>query len=154
MPDPLSPQQRSSHMKRIRSKDTQPELIVRKTVFGLGYRYRLHVRKLPGAPDLVFASKKKVIFVHGCFWHGHQCRKGKRPSSNTAFWNDKLDKNIRRDRKAKKALRLDGWNVMTIWECQLKKPERLKQRFINIRNKFNEEIIISIIYLFSNRFFI
>ena len=123
-------------MSRVGSYDTGPEIVVRKILHSLGYRFRLHRRDLPGVPDITLPKYRTIIFVHGCFWHGHRCRKGKRPSSNIAFWNKKLDKNNRRDREAKKTLQLGGWIVMTIWECQLKKPELLKKRLLSIRCRY------------------
>src|SRR5437764_15346089 len=106
MADKLSPARRSANMARIRSKDSAQEMVVRRLVFSLGYRYRLHAAKLPGKPDMVFASRRKVIFVHGCFWHQHQaCREGRAPGSNTGYWTPKLQRNVRRDAEAQAALR-------------------------------------------------
>src|SRR5690348_9794391 len=106
MTDKLSPARRSANMSKIRSKDSEPELVVRRLAFKLGYRFRLHGAKLPGKPDLVFAGRKKVIFVHGCFWHQHEgCREGRVPESNTAYWAPKLQRNIQRDAEAQSALR-------------------------------------------------
>jgi len=108
-------------MRRIKSKDTKPELIVRKLVHGLGYRYRLHRRDLPGKPDLVFGSRRKVIFVHGCFWHGHDdqaCLDGRAPRSNQAYWLPKLARNKLRDLASVAALESAGWDVLIIWECE------------------------------------
>lgn len=104
-------------MGRIGSKDTQPELSVRRLLHGLGYRYVLHDRRLPGKPDLVFPARRKVVFVHGCFWHGHDCGRGFRPSRNALFWAAKIDGNKCRDRRNAAALRALGWRVMTVWEC-------------------------------------
>ncbi len=116
-------------MSRVAGKDTKPEMIVRKIVHGMGYRYRLHSKKLPGRPDLVLARHKKVVLVHGCFWHGHEdCKRSKRPSSNTEFWNEKIEKNIARDTKVKKELESLGWNILTVWECETKKVEVLELR--------------------------
>jgi DNA mismatch endonuclease (patch repair protein) len=139
--DPLTPEQRSRQMARVRAVDTGPELIVRKTIFRLGYRYRLHSSKLPGRPDLVFPRLKKVVFVHGCFWHQHSCPNGqRRPKSKKRFWTRKLDDNIRRDRRQKLALRRLGWEVLVIWECETR-PRRITrlagaiQQFLNKRPK-------------------
>ncbi len=129
--DTLSTKQRSGVMSRIHGKDTTPELIVRRLVHSLGYRYRLHVRKLPGSPDLVFASRRKVIFVHGCFWHRHSCRKGRSmPTTREEFWRTKLEANRRRDNRSRRALRAQSWKVLVIWECQTrpKKYDRLRER--------------------------
>jgi len=109
---------RSALMSRIRSKDTKPELIVRKTVHALGYRYRLHRSDLPGKPDLVFAGRKKAIFVHGCFWHSHTCGRGFIPKTNVVFWETKLERNRERDREAVQRLEAMGWSCLVIWECE------------------------------------
>lgn len=127
--DTLSVEERSERMARIRGKNTRPELFVRKLVFALGYRYRLHVRDLPGQPDLVFASRRKVILVHGCFWHFHSpCSIARLPKSNLDFWGPKLEGNKARDKRNRLALRKAGWKVLTIWECQLKDTRRLEAR--------------------------
>lgn len=107
-------------MRKIRSKDTAPELTVRKIVYGLGVRYRLHRKELPGHPDLVFAGRKKVIFVHGCFWHQHEaCSGGRLPRSRNEYWDEKLRRNVERDRKNKTRLKEMGWDALTIWQCEL-----------------------------------
>ena len=117
--DPLSREQRSALMARVRCVDTAPELTVRRIVSNLGYRYRLHVAGLPGKPDLVFRRLHKVIFVHGCFWHQHTCPNGQRcPKSRVRFWRRKLDGNVERDRRQRRALRKAGWRVLVVWECQ------------------------------------
>jgi len=117
--DTLTPEERSRLMGLVRSKDTKPEMLVRRLVHALGYRYRLHDRRLPGCPDLVFPSRRKVIFVHGCFWHQHRCRMGNRmPKSRVEFWRNKLEGNRRRDQRHRKALNRQGWRVLTVWECQ------------------------------------
>jgi DNA mismatch endonuclease (patch repair protein) len=119
--DDLTPEQRKRCMSAIRGKDTKPELAVRRLVHSLGYRYRLHVRSLPGKPDLVFASRRKIIFVHGCFWHLHSRGCGARlPKSRLEYWKPKLEGNRKRDSQHLKALRAAGWDVLTIWECQAK----------------------------------
>jgi len=115
-------------MSRVRSKNSRPELAVRKLVFALGYRYRLHAKELPGTPDLVFRPRRKVIFVHGCFWHRHaNCALARMPKSRLEFWGPKLEGNRQRDDKNKRALQKKGWKVLTIWECQLAKRERLEK---------------------------
>lgn len=122
-------QQRQRNMRAIRCRDTKPEMFVRRLVHSLGYRYRLHGRSLPGRPDLVFASKKKVLFVHGCFWHRHRCKYGRVvPATRRQFWMDKLQKNSDRDRRVRRQLRALGWRSLTIWECQLKQADRLTDR--------------------------
>ena len=116
-------------MARIRGKDTKPEMLVRRLTHGLGYRYRLHGRKLPGKPDLVFSSRKKVIFVHGCFWHRHvDCRLAYEPKSNVEFWQAKFASNVKRDREVAASLKACGWKVLVIWECETKDVSLLQQR--------------------------
>ena len=131
MTDQFTARKRSVLMQAIRGKDTRPEYAVRSLMHRLGYRYRLHVRKLPGCPDLVFPSRRKVIFVHGCFWHRHHCRKGRStPKTRARFWKEKLESNKDRDAKHRRKLRRLGWSVLTVWECQTatKKTERLSER--------------------------
>ena len=119
MTDTLTPEQRSRNMAAIRSKNTGPEMKVRRALHALGYRYRLHGPGLPGHPDLVFPRFNTVVFVHGCFWHMHRCPHGRRsPSSNVEFWETKRVGNMERDRRNRRALKADGWNVFTIWECE------------------------------------
>ncbi|MFZ2651666.1 MAG: very short patch repair endonuclease [Burkholderiaceae bacterium] len=122
MVDIMSRQDRSRLMSRVRQRDTNPEIELRKRLHGLGLRYRLHVNGLPGRPDLVFPKHRTVLFVHGCFWHGHSCRAGRAPSTNQAYWAEKLAENARRDRRNASALRALGWRVLTVWECKLKRP--------------------------------
>jgi len=118
--DRISPERRSALMSRIRSKDTQPELAVRRLLHALGYRYVLHDKRLPGTPDLVFPARRKVIFVHGCFWHGHRCPRGFRPAANREFWAAKIERNRVRDRSARRELRRSGWDVLEVFECGIK----------------------------------
>lgn len=111
----------NTRMALIRSRDTKPEMAVRKCAHGLGFRYRLHRKDLPGRPDLVFPARKSVVFVHGCFWHGHDCRAGKRsPKSNVAYWTNKIAGNSRRDVESISQLESMGWRVLIIWECETK----------------------------------
>ena len=126
--DNLSPEERSAIMARVRSKDSKPEMVVRRLVHGLGYRFRLHVGGLPGRPDLVFRKRAKVIFVHGCFWHRHgsSCALARLPKSRLEFWLPKLEENKQRDQRNKRALEKAGWKVLTVWECELKDVEHLK----------------------------
>lgn len=126
MTDHVTPRKRSDIMSRIRGKNTTPELIVRKLVYSLGYRYRLHGKNLPGKPDLVFAGRQKVIFVHGCFWHFHNCKKGKLPKSNIEYWQPKLEENRRRDSRNYDALTDLNWKYLVIWQCQLKDMDSVK----------------------------
>lgn len=122
--DTLTKQERSALMSRIRSTDTKPEMTVRRLLHALGYRYVLHDRRLAGRPDLVFPSRSCVIFVHGCFWHQHNCALASVPKSNTAYWGPKIEGNVRRDARNVRALRRAGWRVATAWECQTK-PKQL-----------------------------
>jgi DNA mismatch endonuclease (patch repair protein) len=111
---------RSRTMRAVKSKDTEPEWIVRKLLHAAGYRYRLHAKELPGKPDLVFPSRRKVVFVHGCFWHGHACARGaRRPKTNSEYWKGKIARNRERDEAHLIALRQGGWKVRTIWECEI-----------------------------------
>lgn len=120
MVDTVRSELRSSIMSRIRSKNTVPELKVRALVHGMGYRFRIHRRDLPGSPDLVFPSRRKVIFVHGCFWHRHgKCALSRMPKSRVDFWTTKLNANVARDVATVKNLRKAGWKVLVVWECQL-----------------------------------
>jgi DNA mismatch endonuclease (patch repair protein) len=135
--DTLSPEERSERMSRVRGKDTKPELSVRHLVYSLGYRYRLHSPKLPGKPDLVFASRGKVIFVHGCFWHRHDkgCSLTRLPKSKLDFWKPKLEGNKERDRKNQMKLKQLGWDYLIVWECELTRMEKLSKKI----KKFLEE---------------
>jgi DNA mismatch endonuclease (patch repair protein) len=127
--DNLTPGQRRETMRRVRSVDTGPELKLRRALHRLGYRYRLHDSALPGKPDLVFPSRRKIIFVHGCFWHGHACPAGgNRPASNLVYWNAKLQRNSARDRANRAKLRSLGWDVLVVWECQLGNLPRLERQ--------------------------
>ena len=131
MTDLLKKAERSRNMAAIKSKDMKPEIAVRKLVHALGYRYRLHRRDLPGKPDLVFGPRRKVIFVHGCFWHLHpkkNCRDARRPKSNTGYWTPKLTRNIARDAANTAALKAMGWRVLVIWECETGDETRLRAR--------------------------
>ena len=131
MIDTLSPERRSALMGRVKSKNTGPEIVVRKLVSGLGYRYRLHGAKLPGKPDLVFAKRRLAIFVHGCFWHRHQaktCRLARMPGSRVAYWTAKLEGNRKRDARNRRALARAGWRTLVVWECQLRDTDRTRAR--------------------------
>lgn len=139
MTDNLTPEQRKKTMTRVKSQDTSPEMKVRRLAHSLGYRFRLHRKDLPGKPDLVFPKLKKVIFVHGCFWHGHPgCKASKRPTTNTEYWNKKLDRNIARDKLNQEKLVSMGWRCLVIWECQIKKTEDLNKILITFLSEVNE----------------
>jgi DNA mismatch endonuclease (patch repair protein) len=125
--DTISPERRSAVMARIKGTNTRPELAVRRLVHGMGYRFRLHRKDLPGRPDLVFSPRRKVIFVHGCYWHRHEgCRFAYAPKSNQEFWATKFDSNVARDRRVEQELVHLGWKVLTVWECEIADTERLR----------------------------
>lgn len=117
---------RSENMRRIKSRDTAPEMLLRRLVHGMGYRYRLHRRDVPGTPDLAFAGRRKAIFLHGCFWHAHGCKKAHTPKSNTAYWSSKLQRNKSRDAAQALALAAIKWKRLVIWECELDKPNKVR----------------------------
>jgi DNA mismatch endonuclease (patch repair protein) len=126
--DVFSREKRKQIMSRVSDKDTKPELIVRSVLHRLGYRFRLHRKDLPGKPDILLPKYKKVILVHGCFWHGHAgCSRSKRPSTNKEFWNNKLDKNIKRDFNNIEQLKNLGWDVLVIWSCEVNDTDNLKK---------------------------
>lgn len=137
--DVYGKRKRSEIMARVKGRDTTPELLVRSIVHRLGYRFRLYRRDLPGNPDITLPKHRKVIFVHGCFWHGHKrCPRAARPTTNIAFWRKKLDSNIARDRHNIGQLRKGGWRVLVVWQCQTKKLETLKRslsKFLNEEGK-------------------
>jgi DNA mismatch endonuclease (patch repair protein) len=127
--DHVNRRKRSLIMASVHSKDTKPELAVRSLVHALGYRYRLHVATLPGKPDLVFPSRRKIIFVHGCFWHRHaRCRYATSPKTRSDFWQEKFLTNVARDRRTRRELKKMGWSLLTVWQCELKNPQKLEVR--------------------------
>ena len=129
--DKLSPKRRSENMRRIQSKDTSPELLVRRMVFGLGFRYRLHDPQLPGKPDLVFRRVKKIIEVRGCFWHQHvNCIDSHIPKSRIDYWLPKLERNVARDHSNTRLLKQMGWRVFVVWECEIKNTSTLEKRIV------------------------
>ena len=131
MTDILSIDARSELMGRIRSKDTRPELQIRRTLHGLGYRFRTHIKNLPGTPDIVFTKRRAIVFVHGCFWHRHGCAKTYTPKSRHEFWADKFCKNVERDKRDRELLEEAGWHVFVAWECQIESDETLIERLID-----------------------
>ena len=136
MADVHTPEQRNRNMSAIRGKDTKPEMSVRRIAHALGYRFRLHRRDLPGTPDLVFPSLRKIILVHGCYWHMHCCRWGcVVPKTNRAFWQKKRMGNVQRDKRNVRKLRRLGWNVLTVWECEVRSPPRLTRRIASFLRK-------------------
>ena len=131
MVDKLTPECRSENMRRIRSKDTKPELKVRRLLHSLGFRYRLHRKDLPGKPDLVFGSRRRAIFVHGCFFHQHKsCADGKLPKSRLEYWRPKLAGNVARDRTNRLRLRRDGWKSLVVWDCETSNLPKLEKRLL------------------------
>ncbi|MBW6510435.1 MAG: very short patch repair endonuclease [Desulfuromonadales bacterium] len=130
--DVFSKEQRSRNMSRVGGKNTKPELAVRSVLHQLGYRFRLHRVDLPGKPDITLPKHRKIIFVHGCFWHSHQgCSRSQRPTTNESFWRDKLDKNIARDRSNIRALQQAGWDVLIVWGCETKDTEMLRGKLLS-----------------------
>lgn len=140
MADTLTKNERSIRMGRVKSRDTSPELQVRRMIHRMGFRYRLYVRELPGRPDIVLPRHRKAVFVHGCFWHRHAalgCKLARLPKSRLEFWLPKLESNRRRDQRDMRKLRNAGWQIMVVWECQLRDKERLEnrlKRFLGERN--------------------
>ncbi len=140
MVDTFSATKRRRIMQAIRGKDTKPEVIVQRLLRSLQYRFRAHGRNLPGRPDIVFESRRKVIFIHGCFWHRHNCHKGRSvPSTRVAFWSEKLGRNRLRDSRIRGVLQREGWSVLTVWECQISERnaevlERRLRRFLESRS--------------------
>lgn len=128
--DTVTPAQRSLNMSKVRGKNTSLELKVRSMVHRLGHRFRLHRKDLAGTPDLVFPGKRSVIFVHGCFWHGHSCARAALPTSNRVFWEQKIGRNIERDRRTHETLTGEGWKVLTIWQCETKDEAALRDRLV------------------------
>jgi DNA mismatch endonuclease (patch repair protein) len=128
MVDRLDPLRRSRLMSRIGSVNTRPEIQVRSMLHRMGCRFRLHVRSLPGTPDVVLPARGAVVFVHGCFWHGHRCKRGKMPKSRVEYWDAKIHQNRRRDASARRSLRRLGWKVIVVWECDLRRSADLADR--------------------------
>ena len=127
--DVFTPEDRARVMRAVKGKDTKPEMIVRRLAHALGYRFRLHRKDLPGKPDLVFPGRRKVIFVHGCFWHGHECARGSRqPKQNAEYWRNKIARHVERDADNLQALERLGWQTQVIWECEMKDRDALADR--------------------------
>lgn len=137
--DIVSPSTRSRMMASVPQKNSKPEVVVRRLVHVLGFRFRLHRRDLPGSPDIVLPRLRKVIFVHGCFWHRHGCRRTTTPASNVRFWTAKFEANTLRDRKAIRLLRDEGWESLIVWECQTKRLEWLKLRLANFLKESSDK---------------
>jgi DNA mismatch endonuclease (patch repair protein) len=129
--DTISREYRSEIMSRVKAKNTKPEMVVRRMLHAAGYRYRLHARDLPGKPDLVFPGRRKVVFINGCFWHRHRdCAHARLPKSRTEFWTDKLERNRERDERNVEALREQGWDVLTVWECEVRDLAAIMPRVV------------------------
>ncbi|NUN96093.1 MAG: DNA mismatch endonuclease Vsr [Candidatus Omnitrophica bacterium] len=127
--DPLTPEQRRLTMSRVRSKDTRPEMVVRRLIHRMGFRFRLHRRDLPGNPDIVLSRFRCIVMVHGCFWHHHRCKHGRKiPRSNQLYWLPKIEKTVQRDKRNRRDLQRLGWSILTVWECQLKNKEFVRKR--------------------------
>lgn len=135
MPDVFSVVERSRIMAAVRSKHTTPERLVRSLLHRAGFRFRLHDRRLPGTPDIVFRKYKTVVEVRGCFWHQHGCRRGVIPATRRAWWTAKLRRNVERDARNVRALRRNGWRVIVVWECQTRDPEKIAARVTRLLNR-------------------
>lgn len=136
MADIFSKSKRSEIMSRVRSENTKPELIVRSFLHRIGFRFRLHVRELPGNPDIVLPRHKKVIFVHGCFWHRHKgCKKTTTPKSHKAFWENKFEYNVNRDARNRSRLRRLGWKVLIVWECELRDESKMSEKIVKFMSQ-------------------
>jgi len=131
MTDTRTPEQRRRIMQSVKTRDTGPELIVRRVLFSLGYRYRLNAKKLPGKPDITFPGRRKAIFVHGCFWHAHGCSKGKAPKSRLEYWGPKLKVNKERDAAQALELQSLGWRVLTVWQCETNNVKALRSKLVS-----------------------
>jgi DNA mismatch endonuclease, patch repair protein len=128
MVDTRTAEQRRRIMQSVGVKNTGPEMAVRRVVHAMGFRYALHKRNLPGRPDIVLPARQKIIFVHGCFWHGHDCKKGRPPKSRKEYWLPKIERNRARDLEAIRRLSVDGWSILTIWQCETRNPVDLKAK--------------------------
>jgi DNA mismatch endonuclease (patch repair protein) len=132
MVDRVSKKIRSLIMARVRSKNTQPEIVVRALLHRLGFRFGLHTAKLPGKPDLFLPKYRTIIFVHGCFWHRHRnCKRASIPTTNIGYWSKKFSRNVERDKTNVRLLKKGGWNVLTVWECQIKNPTKLSSKLVS-----------------------
>jgi DNA mismatch endonuclease (patch repair protein) len=139
MADVHSPEKRSFNMSRIRSKDTKPEMLVRKFLFSYGFRYKLHDKSLPGKPDLVLPRYKTIIFIHGCFWHGHEgCRYFVVPKTRTEWWLNKISTNRQKDAASEKLLTSAGWKIINIWGCEIKNQKHFRERGLNLLKELKE----------------
>lgn len=135
MSDIYSKSKRSDIMSKISGKETKPEILVRKYLFSEGFRFRKNVKDLPGKPDIVLPKYKTVVFIHGCFWHGHTCKRGTLPETNQEFWKEKIGKNVERDNRNIAELKARGWNVIVIWQCEIKSQKPQKERLDKLINE-------------------
>ncbi|HWM47695.1 MAG TPA: very short patch repair endonuclease [Xanthobacteraceae bacterium] len=135
MADTRTPAQRRYIMQSVGTRNTAPEMVVRKLLHGLGYRYRLHSRSLPGRPDVVFPGRRKAVLVHGCFWHGHGCAKGRLPKSRLEYWGPKIEKNRTRDAAVVAEIEDRGWRVLVVWQCEIKDLQALKRRLVRFLDR-------------------
>jgi len=126
--DTVTAEKRSAIMRTVKAENTKPEIAVRKLAHRLGYRFRLHRKDLPGKPDLVFPKYKTALFVHGCFWHWHGCKRSRMPATNTEYWEQKINKNMKRDQRVRRQLRKIGWRTLVVWECQIGESEKIARR--------------------------
>ncbi|WP_424814531.1 very short patch repair endonuclease [Roseococcus sp. YIM B11640] len=143
MVDTRTPEQRRRIMQSVKTKNTGPELVVRRALFAAGYRYRIHRRDLPGSPDIVFPSRRKAIFVHGCFWHGHNCKKGRPSKSKIEYWGPKIENNRQRDEKNYKSLLTMGWDVKVIWQCEIENNKNILAEILDYVDSPTNPIDIS-----------
>ena len=142
--DRITKERRSRNMARIGAKNTGPELVVRRMLHQFGYRFRLHAPFLPGKPDVAFSRRRKVVLVHGCFWHRHTgCPRARLPASRVDFWTDKFARNVERDKRVEAALRDLGWTALVIWECETKQPETLGERLMEFLGPPNPDLRIT-----------
>ena len=144
--DTRTPEQRRRIMQAVKSKNTKPEWIVRSLLHGMGYRYRLHRKDLPGRPDIALISRRKAIFVHGCFWHGHDCSKGRLPKSRLDYWKPKLERNKERDREKTAMLQSLGWAVLVIWQCETVDLEALASRLLEFVSIAESRLVANVGY--------
>lgn len=140
MPDIFTKQKRSQIMSRIHGKNTKPEMSVRKYLFAKGFRYRINDKRYSGKPDIVLPKYKTVIFVHGCFWHGHSCKKGRLPETNKEFWSNKIFVNKQRDKRNKRELEALGWNIIIIWQCEISTKQKLESKMKEVIELITKEI--------------
>jgi DNA mismatch endonuclease (patch repair protein) len=141
MADIYSKTKRSDIMSKISGVETKPEIIVRKFLFSKGFRFRKNVKNIQGKPDIVLAKYKTIIFIHGCFWHGHNCKRGKLPVTNYQFWKEKIEKNIKRDNRNVFDLKEKGWNIIVVWQCEISNKEERECRLMNLIREITSSVL-------------